>query len=297
MLLWLLVAVGPPLLGRCGGVTDPGSNRTTAEGAEASAAADGSVKLAIPASPQDEYELTASTGDGSQTVPLGAPTSSDGADAGDSPDACSALRETLGARVAAGFAAVDKTCQRDEDCVFFAPDVGCYSRCPNTIASRAGSQAAAAAVLPAIAALCDQYDRQHCETGPLTCNSGSPVLVCNGTCTALDSLGCDELSARAAVRVSTLVDDVSRSCSQDSDCALAQVALRCLPSCGNIQSVAASALADLERSIAQTQALYCGQSESRGCPGPVALPCAPPLGTPRATCNAARCELTYAASP
>jgi hypothetical protein len=334
LLPWVLLAICPPLLGRCGGAVEHGTetgnppvveqqklhvvlrdtgvevvgdagavspgasvrvtNRTTGESAEASAHADGSVSIVVPGSLQDEYELTVSNGGGSQTVQVSAQTSGDIADAGSGPtSACTALRQTLAARVSAGFANVDKTCQRDEECVFTSSDSSCYTSCPSVIASRSGARAASAAVGQDIAPLCNEFDNQHCETPTLTCVSGYPVLVCNGICTNIGTLSCDELPARAAARVASLVNDASRACSRDDDCALAQADIRCVPSCGNFQSVAASAREGLERSIAATQGLYCGAAESRGCPAPTPLPCPPPREGPQATCNAGQCEVTY----
>jgi len=148
-----------------------------------------------------------------------------------------------------------------------------------------------------IAPLCTEFDRQHCEIPTPTCIAGSPVLACNGTCTVIWNLSCDELPALTAARVTTVVNDASRNCSRDSDCALAQADLRCVPSCGNVHSVASIALEDLRRSIAQTEGLYCGQAESRGCPAPIQLPCVPSLQTPQATCNAGQCDVTYVPLP
>lgn len=343
LLPWLLIAVCPPLLGRCGGAVEHGTetgnppvveqqklhvllrdtgvevlgdagavspgarvrvtNRSTGAIAEASALADGSVSVVVPGSLQDEYEVTVSNGSGSQTVRVSAQATAERADAGEGvplgsgPGACTALRETLATRVSAGFANVDKTCQRDEECVFTNTDSGCYSSCYRVIASRSGARAAGLAVVQDIAALCSEFGDQQCEIPTLTCVSGSPVLVCNATCTPVDTLGCEDLPALAAARVTALVNDASRTCSRDDDCTLAQTDIRCVPSCGNFHSVASSALADLERSIAQTQGRYCGMAESLGCPGPVALPCEPPLGTPRATCTAGQCAVTYVPLP
>jgi hypothetical protein len=349
LLPWLLIAVCPPFLGRCGGAVEHGTetgnppvveqqklhvllrdtgvevvgdvgavspgarvrvtNRTTGESAEATARADGSVSIVVQGSVQDEYEVTVSNGSGSQTVQVRAQTSGGMADAGSGPDTdmadpgggppsdCAALQETLAARVSAGFANVDKTCQRDEDCLFISTTIACYSSCPSVIASRSGAQAASAAVAPDLAPLCNEFDSKHCETPSLACVSGSPTLVCNGTCTEVDRLSCDDLSARTAGRLATVLNDAARTCSQDSDCALAQTDIRCVPSCGNFEGVASSALQGLQRSIAETEGFYCGQQESRGCPGPVELPCTPPVGTPQATCYAGQCKVTYAPGP
>jgi hypothetical protein len=339
LLPWLLIAVCPPLLGRCGGAVEHGTqtgnppvveqqklhvvlrdtgvevvgdagavspgahvrvtNRTTGESSEATARADGSVNIIVPGSPPDEYEMTVSNGSGSQTVQVSVQTGGDTADAGGGalPGACTALQQRLAARVSAGFANVDKTCQRDEECWFIGTDSGCYSSCERVIASRSGALAAGAAVVQDIAPLCKEFDDQHCKTPAPTCNGGSPVLVCNGICTRIDTLGCDELPGRTAARLATVVSDASRACSRDNDCALAQVDIRCVPSCGNVQSVASSALQGLRLSILETEGRYCGSEESLGCPGPIALPCAPPLGTPRATCNAGQCEIRYVPLP
>src|SRR6187402_3462023 len=121
---WLLIAVGPPLLGRCGGATEQGTEN-----------------IVVPGSPRDEDELTASAGSGSQAVQGSAQASGDmaGADGGAPPGACTALREALAVRVSAGFASVDKTCQRDEECVFTRTDSGCYASCESVIASQSGA--------------------------------------------------------------------------------------------------------------------------------------------------------------
>jgi len=108
LLPWLLLSVCPPLLGHCGGATEPGTetgnppvveqqrlhivlrdtgvevvgdpgavspgvsvqvtNRRTGDHAEATARADGSISVSVPGSLQDEYEVTVSNGAGSQTV-------------------------------------------------------------------------------------------------------------------------------------------------------------------------------------------------------------------------------------
>jgi hypothetical protein len=206
------------------------------------------------------------------------------------------LQEALAARSAAGFANVDKTCQRDEECVFASLNSGCYSSCQGVIASQSGAQAARAAVAQDIAPLCSEFDNQSCQTPLSICDAG-PVLVCNGTCSPVDTLACDDLTARAAERVTTLVSDASHTCSRDDDCALAQADIRCVPTCGHVESVASSALAGLESSIAATEGLYCGSLESLGCPGEPALPCLPPFGTPQAICNAGQCEITYVPAP
>jgi len=228
-------------------------------------------------------------------VPVDAPTSGDLADAGEGapPGPCTDLRQTLAPRVSAGFANVDQTCQRDEECVLTRTDSACYASCESVIASRSGARAARAAVVQDIASLCNEFDSQHCETPSLVCVTGYPVLVCNGTCTNVSTLSCDDLQARTPARVITVVNDASRTCSQDEDCALARADIRCVPSCGNYQSVARGALEGLERSIAETERLYCGSAESRGCPAQPPLPCARPLETPQATCNAGQCDITY----
>jgi hypothetical protein len=272
-LIWLLSAVFPPLLGRCGGALEHGT------------------ETGDPSS-------VASNASESQTVPVSAQTSTDMADAGGgSHGTCTALRQELAARLSAGFTNVDKTCQRDEECLFIRTDVSCYSSCNSVIASRSGARAAGSAVVQDIVALCTEFDNQHCESPIPTCVAGSPVLVCDGICTTVDSLGCDDVPALTAARLTTVINDASRACSRDNDCVLAHADIRCVSSCGNVQSVASSALEGLHRSIAETEGLYCGTAESHGCPAPLALPCAPPLGTPRATCNAGRCEVTLAPLP
>jgi len=273
LLPWLLIAVCPPLLGRCGGAAEQGA--------------------------ETGNRVTVSNGGGSQTVPVGAPTSGDTADAGESAPAgtCTAVWQTLAARASAGFANVDTTCQRDEQCVFASTGSACYSSCPSVVASRSGAQAVARAVEQEIAPLCDEFESQHCETPALTCVEGYPVLVCQGTCTYVSALRCDQLPALTAARLTTVINDASRSCSRDEDCALAQAAIRCVPSCGNLQSVASSAREALQRSVAETEGLYCGAAESLGCPGEPQLPCTPSLETPRATCNAGQCEIAFVPVP
>jgi len=329
VLPWLLIAVCPPLLGRCGGAAEystetgnppvvqrqklhvvlrdtgvevvgdagavsPGAtvrvtNRSTGESAEATARADGSVNVVVPGSSQDEYEVTVSNGSGSQTVQVSAQTSGDIADAGAPPGACEDLRQTLAARVSAGFANVDKTCQRDEECVVASTNSGCYSSCGSAIASRSGAQAAGAAVLQDIAPLCNEFDSQHCQTPFSLCDEGSPALVCNGTCTRVDALSCDQLLAQASARVTPVVSDAARACSRDEDCALAKADI-CPQTCPHYESVASSALAGLQRSIAETAGLYCGSAKSLGCPWSLLTPCKPII-PPQVTCNAGQCEL------
>lgn len=267
LLPWVLVAIGPPLLGRCGGAVEHGTE--------------------------------AEAGSGSPSVPSSAQTSGNTVDAGEGgpSDACTTLRQTLAARVSAGFANLDTTCLRDEDCLFVSPSVGCYSSCPSLISSRSVTQTAPDAVLQDIAPLCEEFEEEHCEASPLVCNAGRPTLFCDGTCARVDSASCDDLLRVASVRVTSIFDDAPRACSSDDDCALAQATLVCVPSCGNLQSVASSALEGLQRSIAAAQGLYCGSLKSRGCPAQPQLPCVAPRGTTRAACNAGQCQVTYAPLP
>jgi hypothetical protein len=135
MLLWLLIAVCPPLF-HCGGnvehgtetgnppvveqqklhivlrengvevVGDPGAvspgasvsvtNRRTGERVEATAGTDGSVTVIVPGLLQDEYEVTVSNGSGSQTVRVAADTSAaTGGAGGGGSDLASASCTTL----------------------------------------------------------------------------------------------------------------------------------------------------------------------------------------------------------
>ncbi|HKO92808.1 MAG TPA: hypothetical protein VJU61_16750 [Polyangiaceae bacterium] len=271
VLPWLLIAIAPALLGRCGGAV--------ARNAE-------------------KEEGTVSDGSGSQAV-QGNSSASDGtADAGSVPSgACETLRQTLAARVTAGFANLDTTCERDEECFYASTDTGCYSSCESVIVSRSGDRTTGTAVLQDIAPLCAEFDSQRCETPDFGCVGGSPVLVCNGTCARIDELGCNDLQARADARLTTVINDASRACSQDSDCALVQAAIDCVSSCGYPQIVASSAVEGLARAIAETEGRYCGTAESRGCPRPSPPGCPPLAGTPQASCNAGQCEISLVPLP
>ena len=108
LLPWLVISLCPPLLGRCGGALEHGTetgnppvieqqklhvvlhddgvevvgeagsvspgasvtvtNTRTGEHAEAIARADGSVSVSVPGTLTDEYEVTVSSGGGSQSV-------------------------------------------------------------------------------------------------------------------------------------------------------------------------------------------------------------------------------------
>jgi hypothetical protein len=237
----------------------------------------------------------ATEGDGEQPAQARSH-SSDASDAGAPLGSCAALQQTMATLVSDGFGNVDTTCQQDEECAFISTDLDCYSSCESVIASRSGAQATASAVRQQIGPLCTAFDEQRCESPTPVCATGSPVLVCNGTCTQVAALSCGELSPLAAARVSAVVNDAARACLQDSDCALAEARIRCVSSCSNPTSVASSTLADVQLRIAQTEQLYCGAADSLGCTGPVEPACNLPSGTPQATCNAGQCEVGYAST-
>jgi hypothetical protein len=320
---------GVQVVGDAGAVSPGASvrvtNRTTGAHVEATARADGSINVVVPGSLQDEYEVTVSNGAGTQTVQVTAQTSGvDGAsgaageggsaDTGSSagaagtamigppgpdPLVCRSLQQALSARVTAGFASVGKTCQRDEECVFTNINAGCFSSCEGAIASLSGADAARATIAQDIEPLCNELSNQQCEVERPACADVLTFMSCNHeVCDKLGNLSCDDLPTRGAARARNAVNDASRACSRDSDCALAQADIRCAASCNNLYyGVAASALEEMLGRVAQAEGLYCGIAESNGCPAPLALPCLPPTETPQATCTAGQCEVTYVPLP
>jgi hypothetical protein len=320
----VLHGTGVELVGDPGAVPPGASvsitNRSTGEGAEATGRADGSLNVSLSGSLQDTYDVTVSYRGGTQTLQLTASlddvtgdlaSGSSTGNAGGSgttamavpptpdPLVCGTLLQTLGARVSAGFASADKTCQRDEDCENALQAVGCFYSCEGAVASRSGAEAARATIARDIAPLCTEFSSRGCELAPRPCPAVGIFLSCNaGTCAELSTLSCDELPKAAAARVTTAVNDTSRSCSRDADCALVAADISCVPSCGSLYySVASSALEGLTNSVAQAEGLYCGRATFLGCPAPIALPCLPRTDTPQATCSAGQCEVTYLPLP
>jgi len=148
-----------------------------------------------------------------------------------------------------------------------------------------------AAIVQDTAPLCAELSRR-CPRGPPGCPYQTPTTIgCNnGTCQALS---CEGLGSRAAARVDDTLKRAPRDCTVDADCSLISSTIRCVADCGGFHhSVAASAVAQLDQSVLLVQDPLCTEFESRGCPPPRTLPCAPVTATPQsAVCVNGQCEV------
>lgn len=297
-----LTAGGLRVVGRPAAITPPGSqvsvtNLSSGVSVDATAAADGTLDVVVPGAIGDEIQVTVTNGAvaASETVSF--------AEIARQSDlsgiTCLALEHTLNGALDEVFRSADTTCATDADCAFVGWSVGapCYYECAETLLSRAGATDARAtgaqwttSVCEALAA-CDRPPPSSCGGGPPprlpTCTAGQ--------CTAIypDELSCDDLLTTAGARRDTLIAQTDRTCSIDSDCALAGISARCLIACGPGISVAKPAVQTLERNI-QTDVddALCGPVLDRACPYDEAS-CPELSGPPQTYCDAGTCALRY----
>jgi hypothetical protein len=214
LLLWLLIALFPPLLGQCGGAVEHGTetgnppvveqqklhivlrgtgievvgdagavspganvrvtNRATGESAESTGRADGSVTVIVPGALQDEYEVTVSNGSGSQTVRVAAETS-----AGGQALSCDQLVNSASAQLNALLATAPRDCTVDNDCVRLDTSLSCVSDCGRSIAV-AGESAALPEFLRSLERLdppvCDEFRSRQCP-GPFALPCPAPQQI------------------------------------------------------------------------------------------------------------------------
>ncbi|MEY4546522.1 MAG: hypothetical protein RL685_2717 [Pseudomonadota bacterium] len=103
---------------------------------------------------------------------------------------------------------------------------------------------------------------------------------------------CNDLASRAVMEVSDAVQAVSRSCSEDSQCALVEYSPRCTDGCNMIASVATSAVSMVNAEVQDTNATSCASFEANECPI-VPLTCVPAASPPLAVCRNGLCERDY----
>jgi hypothetical protein len=226
LLPWLLIAVCPPLLSRCGGALEHGTetgnppvveqqklhvvlhedgvevvgeagsvspgasvtvtNTRSGDHAEAIARADGSVNVSVPGTLMDEYEVTVSSGGGSQSVRVTAASAGDStstnaastnADAGLSErSTCNNLETALVQRVQADYAAADQSCQSVADCTDSARTLSCYAGCYSFTVSASAAAATQTAIEQDIAPLCSQLT--GCVRGQGDCPDNRSIKEC-----------------------------------------------------------------------------------------------------------------------
>ena len=344
LLPWLVISLCPPLLGHCGGalehgtetgnppvveqqklhvvlhdsgvevVGDPGAvpagasvavtNLRTGESVQATAGADGSVNIDVPGTAQDTYDVTVSSGGGTQSVQVtaatpGGPvepyrdppggTSSTSLSDADLPGAsCDALETLLGQRIATAFESGSTQCRTDDDCVFAGWGAGCYFQCGGSFLSVNGSILARAAAEQSVAPVCSEL--QRCIRQPAS--SCPPPLTTraqcsNGVCQPLDlsTYSCEQLSDTASARLVTTLTGGTQ-CLQDADCMLFEPSVSCAFSCpGHPMAVAVYAGPAFNAAVQRIESPFCDEFHNRGtCTGPFPLPCPAPLFQPKAVC-------------
>lgn len=292
-------ARGVELIGDAGAVspqraTVQVTNLRTGERVETTAQGDGSVRVVVPGTLQDEYEVTVSNG--SATASARASAGSANGDAAIGALTCEELENGLSQSVASGFMLGDTACVTDTDCVYAGWGASCYYQCGASFLSVAGEAAARATVELSTAPFCAEL-ANRCLRQPAS--SCPPDLVrtpvCNqGTCQGLDvdALECPELTSRARLRRRELLDGGDRSCSSNADCAVANPTLSCVSDCGNQTPVARADQARLEGSVARVERDFCQNFTSRGCP-PDPIPPCDPEGPATAVCDAGQCSLLF----
>jgi hypothetical protein len=210
------------------------TNRSSGDHGEAIAKVDGSFDIVVPGSLQDEYEVTVSQGSATQTVRISANTNGLSTDISTdlSSASCASLDKTLTEHVTAGFAAGDKSCQSELDCVYAEWQVACYSGCGGTFLSVAaaypqvtdagaggatGVEETRARVAQDITPICNALSsrcgselRSSCPAAPDPLEAECYARVCRPA--NIDALTCSELSNKAGAYASALLDRAPRAC-------------------------------------------------------------------------------------
>jgi hypothetical protein len=292
---------GLRVLGAAGALAPAGAavrvtNVRTGASAEASAAVDGSLDVPIEASPSDELEVTVTSGGRSLSerisfTEIARRPELDGA-------SCGALEATLHQSLNELFEGGDRACADDADCTLTGWGAGtlCYQGCGELAMSVSGAAEASWLAEEMTAPACRGL--QSCEREPPpTCGGGSvySLAVCReGRCEGFDPVAasCEERIGVANARYASLRANADKTCSMDTDCALAQMSAGCIIDCVGLISVAASAVQALEGAIQrEVEQPFC-QIVDPGCSFPMA-DCSVPDGLPRAICDAGACALRF----
>lgn len=109
-------------------------------------------------------------------------------------------------------------------------------------------------------------------------------LHCGDDSQSLDAQ-CEDITAEA--RSKLVVADTDLSCNTDADCALVRIDVSCLSGCGH--PVAVRQDSSVLESVQSVETGLCAEFVQLGCPGPIALPCLPPIAGQSAVCNEGRC--------
>ncbi len=312
-------ASGVELIGEAGAVPAGAEvslrNSRTGESATGTANADGSIRLSVPGSLADPYEVTVSSGGGQATVLL-SPTDGEGSDdadanggmtpAGSTLDdgalpggmpACASLEAALHDSIRTTFTSAPRECSADSDCVHAHWGAECYSGCGGQSAIAASAESATRALAEQRAApICAEL--ASCNREPPSCPQPPPSIVecVDGGCQArsLFEMSCEELGNQASLDRIAAMENADRACNVDADCALVGFGVRCFADCGVAYAVASSAVQRVQNDVETIESQFCGQFDAANCPAPVDPPCVPPLGVPTAACVESRCEVLTA---
>jgi hypothetical protein len=299
----VLRGTGVEIVGDPGAVS-PGAlvrvtNRTSGVSAEATALVDGSVTVAVPGSLSDEYEMTVSSGTDSRTVRVAAHPAPSGVSytvTSLTEASCAGLEATLGQLVDAGFSGGAIACQQDSDCAYAGWGVGCYSQCGSTLMAASDVLRVRSAVEQTIGPVCAEL-ASRCSVDPASSCPPPPdafdAECVQGMCRRLErtSLSCDELAAKAELRAREALDQVSRDCTVDGDCAQVSHSVSCVQDCGNFSYVSSQFVESLNAGVRRAESYFCSQFESNACAVQTPLPCG--ARTISVACESGKCETKY----
>lgn len=292
-LFLLASAQGVELVGEAGAVT-PGANvsitnLSTGAGAETVALTDGSVDVFVAGSLDDEYEVTATSPEGTTTSARLTPSASGGGN----PLAklsCEALDQSIRQRVAGVLRSTDRSCSIDSDCRSWSLTTCGSGFCESWDIRAATVDGLALQIEQEASALCSQ--RNRCDFDVVPCAVGFEVPDCqNGVCQHLDLnldlRDCESRSNEARSRTQEELEHADRRCSVDSDCLEMNPTVSCA-ACGNPAAVARSAAPGVEQRIQDLDLTFC---QTLACPASFASCSFVPPHT--VNCNAGQCELVY----
>ena len=300
--LYLDVAAdGLRVVGSPGAVAPAGAsvrvtNPRTGVSVIATAAADGALDVIIAGEIGDELELSVTSGGQEASDRISFSAIGSRTDFSGLP--CDVMEIALRETLLDVFEAADPTCRFDIECLSIPMGaVSCFLSCRDGMVSRAALQDVTAQSEQQTASLCQALSA--CDRPMPSCPEEDDSLrttACqDGRCVRVSPvrLTCSDYFDPAGVRRGELLDAANEACTEDADCALANIGVRCLNDCERtFDSVARSEVASLEASVQEVDRFYCEPAFALGCEVPPG-DCQPPTGIATAVCEAGACAVRY----
>lgn len=290
-----VVIAGEPGAVKPGGSKLEITNLSTGEVTIVESNEDGSFRAEVPGSFADGFKIRASDGEHESepvTVTredIDSMATDAGMDAGDRSDAgpdasepdpaptaakadlspaeCRAATSTAEAMIERSTAAVGRSCEVAEDCVFLREtfSTSCSKSCSTQVGSVAGSIDIKDLVESIERGACDDFKASGCKLEDPMCPPETRALMCvDGLCVAGDPktpVSCESMTAEADKRLTALLDSDLNTCRVDSECVLGTINPDCFERC---VAVPLRAFGDIVDAFAPVEAA-CADFERLGC--------------------------------